>query len=107
MIRESSDNLYNSKTKFIIIFLTFDNIASHKKCIQFTKAYRGYNYRVTYITSRSSRCLQAASCEGSLPAPVFLLMDLLVTHFFENWLRTSTKSISILLDSGHVSNFSF
>lgn len=38
MIRKSSEDPYNNiKTKFIIIFLNFDNVASHKKCTQRTK----------------------------------------------------------------------
>lgn len=40
VIWKSSDNLYNSTTKFIIIFLTSDKVASHKKYTQFTEVYR-------------------------------------------------------------------
>lgn len=91
------------KAKCSSIFLTLDNVASHKKCTQFTKAYWVIltGWSILLLEHTGVYKLRVVKAIYSLK-----YFSLWFSHFFKNWLRTSTKSVSSLLDSGHISNFS-
>lgn len=69
-------------------------MASCKKCTQHIKAYTATLFQGD---------LYYNGCLLLHVVKVILLVSF-TTSFFKNWLRTSTKSVSILPDSGHIND---